>query len=144
MVNKAVVGKIGTVCYGLFSFLCLLRTVQIWRVIKNLRQLKFLFHIALTSCALFDLGYSISLLSDKSEFSHLPLFTFCLPPRSYLIWGYILHLLAGYFFLLAYTLVLYLWGKTFRQNAEFSNRACITIGVLNRVCTIVAIGALCQ
>lgn len=67
MVNKATVGKIGCVCYGLFSLLCLLRTAQIWRVVKNLKQLKFLFHITLTLNAIFDLGYSISLLSNKSD-----------------------------------------------------------------------------
>jgi hypothetical protein len=60
----------------------------------------------------------------------------------YLIWAYVLHLISDYFFLLAYTLVLYLWGKTFGQNAQVSDRACRAIAAINFVCTLLAVAAL--
>jgi hypothetical protein len=66
MVEKVVVGEIGTVCYALFTLICLTRTFQIWRIVKSLQQLKLLFHLALSLNAIFDLIYSASLLSNRS------------------------------------------------------------------------------
>jgi hypothetical protein len=77
MVDKAVVGQIGTVCYSLFTLLCLVRTFQIWRIVKSLKQIKLLFHLALSLNAIFDLVYSVSLLSNRSALILLGV-SFCL------------------------------------------------------------------
>lgn len=134
------IGIVASVIYGLLFLLSFRQTWLAWTVLQDARNMKFVFHVAMTAYCFFDLLYSGSLILHDG----------------YARWGYSSHVLALFFYVFAFATVchlnaqnslimvcqvIYLWGNTmsFGSRFEYPKRAGLFIVIANLLVTIVTI-----
>lgn len=59
------VGIVGSILYLIFLIFCIIRNYYVYKILNNIKKLKYLFHISMTLSITFEFIYSLSLLTNE-------------------------------------------------------------------------------